>query len=377
MKIVVAGDFFPGLRLAPAMAAEPREILADLLPLMEDADYSIVNLEAPITTCSTPIHKTGPALKTSTQAGVFLKKAGFDLVTLANNHILDYRENGIRDTIEALDKLGLPHVGAGLNVEAASQPVYIERGAIRVAILNFAENEWSTTNGNSAGACPIHPVENHRLIQEAKRNADFVTVIVHGGHEMYRYPSPRMKKLYRFYIDAGASVVVNHHPHCTSGYEIYKGYPIFYSLGNFLFDHERWRGSDWNKGMVVALSFSKAAGISFELIHFNQCDQEAKLNVCSAAEQQRRDAEILQINGVIADDVQLKASFDTWVHNNRKMYRAFIEPHGNRYLQALQNRGWLPSLWKLRKKRYLLNLVRCEAHRDILQAILEDDVSDS
>ena len=88
-------------------------------------------------------------------------------------------------------------------------------------------------------------------IEEAKKKADFVVVIAHGGHEHYNLPSPRMKKWYRFFVDAGAHAVVGHHTHIISGYEVYKDAPIFYSLGNFCFDWEGLRNMEWNNGMLV------------------------------------------------------------------------------------------------------------------------------
>ena len=106
------------------------------------------------------------------------------------------------------------------------------KGDVNIAVLNFAENEWSTASSDKPGANPINPISNFNSINITKESVDIVIVITHGGHEMYRLPSPRMKELYRFYIDAGADIVINHHTHCTSGYEKYNGKFIFYSIGN-------------------------------------------------------------------------------------------------------------------------------------------------
>jgi poly-gamma-glutamate synthesis protein (capsule biosynthesis protein) len=240
---------------------------------------------------------------------------------------------------------------------------------IKIAFLNFAENEWSTTFGDKAGANPIDPVLNYNQIVEAKSIADKVIVICHGGHEMYNLPSPRMKKLFRFYVDSGADAIVNHHTHVMSGYEVYKGAPIFYSLGNFLFDSPHQRKAKWNKGMSLVLEISEKS-ISFKIYTFSQCDNAPVLILHKGITAQEVVKEIELLNLTIADDTLLEKSFNKYVKENIKQYSYYIEPHGNRYLNALRNRNLFPSLWSKQKKLYLLNLIRCESHRDVLLSML-------
>ena len=128
-------------------------------------------------------------------------------------------------------------VGAGDNLQQASKPLYIKIKNKTIAILNFAEQEFSVAGKNTAGANPLNIIDNYHSIQDAKQQADILLVIVHGGHEGYPLPSPRMVQTYRFFAEIGASVVVGHHTHCASGFEVYHGVPIFYSLGNFIFDY--------------------------------------------------------------------------------------------------------------------------------------------
>src|SRR5690606_25591800 len=123
-----------------------------------------------------------------------------DLVTLANNHILDYNNEGVLDTVEFCKKNKLETVGAGSDLINASKTFYLNIKKRTIAIINFAENEWASASKNSAGANPMDIVDNVTQIKEAKSNSDFVFVIVHGGHEYYNLPSPRMKKQYRFYV---------------------------------------------------------------------------------------------------------------------------------------------------------------------------------
>ena len=97
--------------------------------------------------------------------------------------------------------------------------MYKRKDGETLAIINCCEHEFSIADDDSAGANPLNPIQQYYKIKEARLNADYVLVIVHGGHEMYQLPSLRMVDTYRFFIDAGADAVVNHHQHCFSGYE--------------------------------------------------------------------------------------------------------------------------------------------------------------
>jgi len=165
----------------------------------------------------------------------YLKQLKVDAVTLANNHILDYGAKGLSDTFETLKQNKIDYVGAGNNLKEAAQPLTLEKDGQRIAILNFCENEWSIAEEDKPGANPMDIIENTNQIKAAKATHDKVICIIHGGHEYYHLPSPRMQKQYRFYVDNGADAIVGHHTHCVGGYEVYNDVPIIYSLGNFLF----------------------------------------------------------------------------------------------------------------------------------------------
>jgi poly-gamma-glutamate synthesis protein (capsule biosynthesis protein) len=375
MRVILGGDFYGG-RGVDSLIQDTSATIIDhkILTKFKSADLAILNLESPLTSSNNPIKKSGPAIKASTEIGAYIKKWGINLVNLANNHILDFGDVGLQDTLHTLDKIKLPYVGAGLDIERAKSPFIFEMSHKKLAILNFCENEWSTTHGNYPGANPIDEIENYNQIKKAKAQADYVLVIAHGGHEHYSLPSPRMKKLYRFYAEIGADAVVGHHSHCTSGYEIRNGVPIFYSLGNFLFNNPAFKDKNWNKGMLLSLNFSQKP-CTFELTHFDQCNDNKGVETVSAEVSNSRNKEIEALNEIIQSDSKLLESYHLWLISNQKKYKAFLEPHTNRYIQFLQTRKLLPSFWANRKRIFLLNLIRCEAHRDAVVHILENEIN--
>lgn len=372
IKILVTGDVYlgGGRVKEPASRGEETLLFGDFLDTVRESDLAITNLESPVTRGGTPIAKTGPALRADIQALSVLRKAGFGLVTLANNHIMDYGADGLDQTIHACQEDGLAYVGAGRSLEEARKPFIVTQNGVKVAIVNIAENEFGTTQGAQPGAHPLDPVSNFNTIKEAAAQVDHVVVIVHGGHELYAYPSPRMKKTYRFFIEAGASAVVGHHPHWYSGYEVYQGAPIFYSLGNFLFDHATERAGNWNKGFAVSLTLGEG-NVDYRVIPYTQCGDHVGVQPLIAQATVDFEAHIAALNAIISNDDLLQAEFDAYVRRSRTLYSGYLEPHSFRIVRALQRRGLLPSVLSSYKRRLLLNLVRCEAHRDVVSKILE------
>ena len=255
MDVVVTGDFAPIYRTASLIKIKNYKLIYnDVLPVLKSADLAISNLETPLTLSDTKIEKTGSVLKALPESVEAIKYGGISLVTLANNHIFDYGEVGLKDTIDVLEANQIAYVGAGDCNKKARKPYVFEKNNKKLSIFSIAENEWSTTLGNRYGANPLNEIENYYDIVTAKKTSDFVLVIVHGGLEYYHLPSPRIKKLFRFFIDVGADAVISHHTHYYSGYEIYKNKPIVYGLGNFIFDLPDEIG-DWHKGIIAKGGF--------------------------------------------------------------------------------------------------------------------------
>lgn len=379
-KILIAGDLCLQDRTANASLDSLLQSHQLSIPYIQAADYALVNLECAVVTSSepNPIKKAGPALKCTDKVIDFAKELGFNACTLANNHFADYGTAGVRETITALEQKGLDYVGAGMNADEASKVLYKTINKQTFAFINACEHEFTVATDTKAGCNALDPIRLSYDIKEAKTNADYVIVIIHGGHEEYQLPSSRMQETYRFFIDMGADMVVNHHQHCYSGYEIYQGKPIFYGLGNFSFDENGLRGGTWNEGYMLALTFDKE--ISFELIPYVQNDNEIGIRLMNGERKADFENQILHLNNIIADPKQLKDAWRAMVEERRNEYMAPLKPYQYSALLWLATHHLLPKMLLAKllpeymtetRRLFLKSYFQCEAHRDIINELLK------
>ena len=204
--------------------------------VLSETHLTLGNLEAPFTKTGTQFEKTF-TFKVPPAYCQSLVNAGFDVVTLANNHILDYGIEGLKNTLATLDSFGISHCGAGLDLAQAKKPAIIERNGFRVAFLGysltFPEEFWATRS--HGGTCFPSEKILKSSIQQCDSLADITVVTFHWGAELMTSPKEYQKQLAHKSIDWGADLVIGHHPHVLQGLEIYKNRLIAYSLGNFTF----------------------------------------------------------------------------------------------------------------------------------------------
>ena len=367
IQIGFTGDFCPWMRIEEQHKRDQwKPLFENVVPFFNQNDLNILDLECPLTTSHSKISKTGPHIKAHPATANILDHLNCSVVATANNHFKDYDWEGMAETYDTLRKHDIKWFGSGANLTEASKTFYWEKEHTKFAFINIAENEWTTTFGIEPGCHPIDLASVFNQIQEAKKTADFIVVIVHGGHEHYDLPSPRMKKWYRFFVDAGASAVIAHHTHIISGYEVYHEAPIFYSLGNFCFDWEGMRDLPWNKGMIVRLQFEKGKPITFERAYVEHNTDEVGVRLLSSEERKKIEVHQEQLNTIIADDSKLQKAFDDYVQQWKPVMNTWIQPYKGKYLPSLYKKGLLPSIITKNKKLLFTNLIRCEAHRDIL-----------
>jgi poly-gamma-glutamate capsule biosynthesis protein CapA/YwtB (metallophosphatase superfamily) len=240
---------------------------------LQNADLTIANMESPITSRGDE-QKKEYVYRSPAEALKAFAETGFDLVNLANNHILDYGVGGLLDTFDNLDKAGIKHVGAGRNVSEAFQPVIIEKKGIKIAFLGFSKvvptADWKAgkykDGKDRPGVADTYALEMPiEAIKQAKSNADLVVVIAHWGAERNDMPESYQRDFAKKYVDAGADLIIGGHPHVLQGFEPYNGKWIAYSTGNFLFTTRADAPKTWDSGILQA-SCTKQGGCELKLV---------------------------------------------------------------------------------------------------------------
>lgn len=369
MNILICGDFATCNRGKKAI--EDGKGIGNTIKDVIRRNYAtLVNFEAPVV-CdkANGIEKYGPLLKTQYKTISYLKGCGVNCVTLANNHFYDYGNAGVIDTMETLFQNNMKTVGGGRNSAEKRAPLLLNDGKDVVCILNYCESEFSV--GHQMGSNELNPIRAYYEIKEAVSKHQFVLVIVHGGHEGYQLPSPRMKQLYRFFIDCGANVVINHHQHCYSGYEQYNDGMIFYGLGNFFFDKiSKNVGKEWFEGYMVGLQINNRL-ISYKLYPYVQCkDDRVETMLMEGQEKQSFYRHIEELNNIIANDTILEEKFKAFADSQGNNYLLRFSPYSIGKLMGAFKRGYLPSFLNKKKKIRIFNAISCEAHRDVCMYLL-------
>ena len=206
--------------------------------ILDDADYRIANLENPIAESGSAIDNKPYTFRARPRVLPVLQ-GRFDAVGLANNHTGDYGRDALLETLHHLDSAGIARFGAGRNLSEAHQPLWINRKGMKIAVLGY--NEFKPRHFEAGPDWPgVAWSEDHQVIADIRAakaaGADLVIPFMHWGWERETQPSERQRSFARRLIDEGAALVVGSHPHVTQGAETYRGKPIIYSLGNFVFD---------------------------------------------------------------------------------------------------------------------------------------------
>lgn len=212
----------------------------DVLNEMRDADIMMLNNEFAYSTRGTKTPNKSYTFRADPSRVGILKEMGIDIVSLANNHALDYGFDALADTFTTLDDAGIDYIGAGENMSRAKAPVYHTIGDKTIAFVAASRvvyaMSWYASENGSGMVGTYDPALILESIKEAKENSDYVVIYVHWGVERENYPEEYQRVLATKYIDAGADAVIGCHPHVMQGLEFYKGKPIAYSLGNFWFN---------------------------------------------------------------------------------------------------------------------------------------------
>ncbi len=243
IRLLFAGDLYltellqDKYRRTGIQAAATEELLA----FLQEGDLFILNQEFPFGTTGEAMEEKEYTFRVPPDLVSVPVDLGVDLVTLANNHILDFGRGPLTETLKALEGAGIAHVGAGEDLDAAKALKTFEIQGKTLGFLGASrvipEGSWNASRYNSGVFTTYDATQLVEEIRKAKESCDFVAVLVHWGIERNTFPEDYQKTLACQYIDAGADVVIGSHPHVLQGIEYYQGKPIFYSLGNFIFSN--------------------------------------------------------------------------------------------------------------------------------------------
>ncbi len=373
MSILIAGDLVPTQSNIDFFNyGDIKSLLGDeLYNLWNTVENKIINLEVPLTDKINPIKKCGPNLAAPTSTIKGIKALNPTLITLANNHILDQGEEGLKNTEELLTLNNIPYLGVGKNILDASKPYILKENNKIVGIYSCAESEFTIATHNKAGANPFDPLESLEHIQNLKSKCDYVIVLYHGGKEHYRYPSPYLQKVSRKIVEKGADIVICQHSHCIGCCENYNNSVIIYGQGNFIFDD--CDNEFWNTGLLINIDIG-------EKLHINYIPIVKKKNTIALATKEESNVIIEEFNSRSKEILN-----DGFVEER---YASFAKTYLGSYIRSFAGQG----IWYARVDKYIFkgrllkrffnksnlikiqNYIECEAHRELAIAAIKGEI---
>ena len=363
-RFLLGGDFFINrsvLNIDDAM----NELLGKV-------KFSIANLEAPVTLDATSaIKKTGPHLRISDIAvSKILHQLKISNVLLANNHIFDFGDLGVENTLNFLQKEKINY--CGINKKRTG---YFTVSRIDVELINCCEREWSVRA--DTGFSAIH-FDVGRVIEflhkSSGKNKRFICAL-HGGHEDFNLPSERMMRQSRQLIDAGAHLVIWHHSHCYSGMESYRGRKIYYGIGNFVFDR---KNTNQYADIGILLDVAVNGGELLIQEHFIKYGREDNLlRLLQGKERLFHEARFRNLSLSIQNEDVYQRLWNDYVNSVSSRYFHMIGPFGsikNKYLKYGIRKLKLSEFFFGKHRKLLLqSIIRCESHYEMLEELLNDN----
>lgn len=264
--LVFAGDVLIAAALEEKYDAEgiTSIVSEEVLAVMQGADIMMVNNEFQYSTQGTPMEGKQYTFQTNPRYVQVLLDMGVDIVSLANNHTLDFGKEALIDTMNTLDDAGILHAGAGEDKERAEELQIIEVNGKKFGFLAATRVipvvQWNIDYGQPGLFATYDDTRLVERIRESKEQCDFLTVYVHWGIERVAYPKQYQRTLASHYFEAGADLVIGAHPHVLQGIELMDGKPVFYSLGNYIFRN------NIAKTALVEVTVSSDGEASYRLI---------------------------------------------------------------------------------------------------------------
>lgn len=358
VRLFFAGDF------CSKPSTSGIKVSDELKELIASCDLKFVNFEVPLK----PEGIRMPSQKReryyqNDDAPAFLKGLGFNLFSLANNHAFDWGEGGFRKTKDSLGNLAF---GAGTYDEAYKAKVVdingIKVGFMAVCFAAYTGVFDDVTKQDGLGCAYINDLRVNHAIMEAKRTVDYLFILPHDGIEYIDVPLPETIARYRDFIDYGADGVIGTHPHCPQGWETYKGKPIFYSLGNFMFNskeeysHRVMNKPHWYEGLCVLMTIGDD-GLNWKVLNTRNKDNVG---------------------------IDLDEAYDRKVHNDQLCsYLRDKDAYWSLFREICESRGYSPfinivdrTMHRVNIKQYTKAVIKYWGNRLLgRKSVLSDDFS--
>ena len=360
---LITGDMVPSKNVTNAFNESG---LGEFDELFKNSKEVLINLEAPITKSKNASLKAGPSLKVDIENTGVIAGVNASVACMANNHICDYGVSGLVDTVSFLEKSKIEPIGVVVNGLAFNHKL-IEVNNKNIAIFNFCEEEFCTIDEKNQ-AILIDPCDNFNQINAV--DADFKVIILHAGTEHFNLPNPWHRKISKYFIDVGADLVVSHHTHKVSGYEVYKNKFIYYGLGNFLFSNES-APESWNLGVFLKVDI-ESGKLNVESQAFKQLDKGSLIRKLNSSEGAVFSEYINDINATLGSAELYESAWHNYIQSNKVNYEAAL--YGMSRLERGIYRKFglkLPTFEKRQKKLRFLNFISCSSHRFMLSSCLK------
>jgi poly-gamma-glutamate capsule biosynthesis protein CapA/YwtB (metallophosphatase superfamily) len=377
--ILVAGDLAPLGRPESWLAqGEIERVFGDVLDVIKTSDCFLVNLECPLTRCNEKFSKAGPHLRANPDVAPALQRTGISVVSLANNHIFDYGSQGLADTIAALERNSIRWFGVGENAAKAATPLLVDLDGSRLALLSYAEREFNWQGDGQPCTSMLEPAANVLQIQHVKQEVGTVLVFLHCGPEGTHFPPPRVVKLARAFAEAGASAVVVSHSHAVMGCEVYRGVPIAYGLGNFLFDGGGGKTVAWRVGLMVRLTVRAGCAADLEIIPVRADPETGCIDLLGEGDLQSFREFHRRISETLASMSDIEEYWRSFCasqvpHLGKEILKSLMAMLPGGMLQWLLRRRTRPAPHSYYRKgaNILRALLVCENHQDMLGQVFD------
>lgn len=365
MQLLIAGDLVPTKsNIKLFNAADLHSLLGDeLLLLWNQADMRIFNLEAPIADDKNPIDKNGAVFNAPVSTISGIKALNPSLITLANNHVFDQGEQGLKTTKDILKSNNIPYVGVGNNLSEASKPYIIENCGIKIGIYACAEHEFSIATEKTPGANPFDPLESFDHVESLINKCDYVIVLYHGGKEHYQYPSPYLQKVCRKLAQKGADLIICQHSHCIGCFEEYDKSTIVYGQGNFLFDNLH-SSEYWDTSLILKIT----AGNEIKIEYIPVVKNGNGVRLADGAAKEKIMELFLNRSQELLHEGLIEQNYKEFAKSKINIYLKRFSGHGKLFLM-LDSKLFKGRLMKKSYNKMKLlamqNYIECEAHREL------------